>query len=154
MAARRRKQDEEDESPEAKRAKREAFARQKAQGDRELAQARRKMFTHFQLWKICPDKRCARAQACAGDAARCMNERWHVVISPQTKAFLQKYFDCLRDGHTPQEAARMAKEQMDLHLAALARLDAAQDVRAPAPAGPPPAAPPRSPSPTPRIRFL
>jgi len=154
MTVRKRKQDNDDEGPAATRARREEFARERAAHERALEKQRRWLFTEFGMWTICPDKRCARAQACAGDVARCMNERWHVVIKPETKAYLQKFFDFMREGYTLQEAARMAKEQMDLHLAALARLEteSSQEAHAPSPA---PAPPPRTRAPDygPRIRF-
>jgi len=160
MASRKRNDSETDETPEAKRAARLEFQRQRAQEARLLAEARSEVFTHLRLWTVCPEKRCLRARACAGDAERCVRERWHPLVPREIKALLLKTFALMEDGYSHAEAARSAREEMRRHREAAARLDAldAQDAPAPAaPAAPAPVpAPPRSSAPQhgPRIRFL
>jgi len=161
MASRKRNDSETDETPEAKRAARLEFQRQRAQEARLLAEARSEVFTHLRLWTVCPEKRCLRARACAGDAERCARERWHPLVPREIKALLLKTFALMEDGYSHAEAARSAREEMRRHREAAARLDAldAQDARAtakPAAAPPPASAPPRRSPPYdgPRIRFL
>jgi len=165
MASRKRNVSKEDETPEAKRAARLEFQRQRAEEARLLAQARREVYTRLLLWTVCPDRRCLRARACAGDAERCTRERWHPLVPREMKALLLKTFALMEDGYSHAEASRMAAEEMQRHREAAARLDAleAQSTPAPAPqaAAPaslpaPPPAPPRSSPPYdgPRIRSL
>lgn len=161
MAPRKRNDNEIDETPEAKRAARLEFQRQRAEEARLLAQARRGVYTRLLLWTVCPDKRCTRARACTGNAERCTRERWHPLVPREIKALLLKTFALMEDGYSQAEAARMAAEEMQRHREAGARLDAldAQDARAtakPAAAPTPASAPPRRSPPYdgPRIRFL
>jgi hypothetical protein len=119
------------------------------------------MFTRFKMWTICPDKRCKRAQACAGNVERCLTERWHPVVPAEWKALLGKFFALAADGFTTQEAAAAAIADMKRHIGAEKRLDQLypQGVRTPLPAPPAPQ-PAAAPSPAPerhrgpRIRSL
>ncbi len=117
--------DDEDGSPEAKKRKREEFERERAKSERERDNARRKMFTIFKLWTVCPDKRCARAKACSGDVETCLRERWRVYVSDETRALLSKTFQLIRDGMPAHEA--VAAAQAD--IAQRKKLAAEFDVR-------------------------
>lgn len=164
MAPRKRSEAQEaqdDESPEARRRRREEFERTRVEDARALADARRKMFTQLRLWTVCPDKRCVRAKACAGNVERCLHERWHALVPPQTKSFLHKALTLVADGYGVEEAVRIAREQMQRHAAAAEPGNAgdAHARRAPAPqaAEPPPvpaASHPRHPLRGPRVRRL
>jgi hypothetical protein len=147
--------------PAAKARAAQEFARQKAEKDRALESARRNLFSHFRMWTVCPDARCKRAQACAGNVERCMNERWHPLVPAEIKSLLQKQFAYLGEGHAPRDAVRLAAEDMERHRQASARVDALypQGARTPAAAEAPSPQPPsilrRAPPPQrgPRIRF-
>jgi hypothetical protein len=106
-----------------RRHRREQFERQRADNDRMRDEARRKMFTHFRMWTVCPDKRCLRAQACAGNVEECLNERWRPVVPAELKTLLQKSLALMADGCTPQEAVAAAQAEMKRHAEAAARVD-------------------------------
>lgn len=156
--ANRKREDENgtDESPQAKRRRREAFERERADNARAAEQARRNLFTLFKMWTICPDKRCIRAHACAGDVEVCLRVRWHAVITDETRARLQKTIALLNEGYTPQEAAAAVEQEMARHRAAAAAFAAR---KAEPPPAPPRIAPvvrtaPPSRSAGPRVRTL
>jgi len=92
------------------------WQRQREEDARALSGARRKLFTAFRIWQVCPAKLCQRQHACRGDAERCMNERWHRLAPPALKAFLGKVFDGVRDGLEWQEAIAAAEASMAEHL--------------------------------------
>jgi hypothetical protein len=131
--------DDDDESPQAKKRKREEFERARAESDRERDRARRKMFTAFRLWTVCPDKRCARAKVCSGDVEACLNERWFVCISDETRTMLSKTFQLLSDGMSPHEAVAAAHADIAQRKKLVAELDARQASTPAAPAPPAPA---------------
>jgi hypothetical protein len=132
--------DDHDEGPQAKKRQREEFERARADADRTRDQARRKLFTHFRLWTVCPDKRCARAKACSGDVGACMKERWRVCISDETRTLLSKTFQLLNDGVPPREAVAAARADIARRKKLVAEFEAraASTPAAPAPTAPPP----------------
>jgi hypothetical protein len=97
------------------------------------------MFSHFRLWTVCPDKRCARAKACSGDVEACLLKRWRVYISDETRALLSKAFQLMRDGMPAREAAAAAQADIAQHKKLIAELDARQASTPAAPAPPAPA---------------
>jgi hypothetical protein len=84
--------------------------------------ARRRMFSFFGMWRVCPDKRCIRAKACSGDIHACTTERWRVVVPPEFKALLFKTVYLMNRGASRQEALRLAREDMEERRAAMAAL--------------------------------
>ena len=144
------------EDEEKKREQDEAAA-ERAENERPREKAGRKLFTAYRLWKVCSDKRCKRAQACAGDVDVCLRERWQPLVSPREKARLQKAVEFHAQGLSPREAAAAAAADIARYDASLARAEQMSH-RAPEPA-PSPAPvnlaprPPR-PEPGPRIRSL
>jgi hypothetical protein len=110
------------ENAEAER--RAAHMRQAQEHWARTLEARRRMFTLAGMWRICPDKRCARACACRGDLDTCLIERWHVVVPPEVKALLYKAIRFRSAGASPAEAMRLAEEEMEKHRAALAAIEA------------------------------
>jgi hypothetical protein len=115
---------EDDETPEAKRRTREAFERQRAENDRLRDDVRRRTFSFFKMWTICPDKRCIRTRSCAGDVEECLDERWRKAVPPEFRILLKKFTANMREGHSVHAAARLAKEDMARRDAAIAVLDA------------------------------
>jgi len=112
----------------ALKARQAEWQRQREEDARALSGTRRKLYTAFGIWKVCPAKLCQRQRACRGDAERCMIERWHPLAPPDLKAFLGKVFDGVRDGLEWQEAIAAAEASMAEHLrreqeAAVDRLD-------------------------------
>jgi hypothetical protein len=136
---RRSRTDDQDESPQAKKRKREQFERERAVSERERDNARRKLFTAFQLWMVCPDKRCARAKACSGDVEVCLRERWHVHISDETRAMLGKTLQLIGDGLSVNEAVAAAQADIAQRKKLAAEFDARHAEKPAAPAQPAPA---------------
>ena len=148
--------DDEAESPEAKKRKREQFERERALSERARDNARRKLFTAFRLWMACPDKRCARAKACSGDVESCLRERWRVHISDETRAMLSKTLQLMRDGLSAHEAVAAAQADIAQRKKLAAEFDARYAEKQAAPAQPAPA-PIRRSAPvghSPRVRGL
>jgi hypothetical protein len=104
--------------------KRAAHMRQAQERWARTLEARRRMFTIAGMWRICPDKRCARACACRGDLNTCLIERWYVVVPPEIKALLYKAIRFRSAGASPAEALRLAEEEMEKRRAALAAIEA------------------------------
>jgi hypothetical protein len=148
--------DDQDESPQANKRKREQFERQRAASERERDNARRKMFTFFKLWTVCPDKRCARAQACSGDVETCLRERWFVHISDDIRALLSKTFQLMRDGLSAHAAVAAAQADIAQRKKLVAEFDArhAEKPAAPAPPAPAPSRPSAPVGHGPRVRGL
>jgi hypothetical protein len=102
----------------ARKAQQEEAQRQNIESARERDDARRVMFSAFGLWSICPAKICRRARACRGDAARCMNERWHPNVPAEFKALLAKAAANIRDGMSHADAVAAAEASMAAHMRA------------------------------------
>ena len=117
------------ESAQAKKRKRE-----EPEGDREAA--RRRLFTAFRLWTVCPDKRCVRAKACRGDVDVCLHARWFVLVSAETRAMLGKALQLMHDGLSVHEAVAAVQADMAQREESAAAFDAlhAEKQAAPAPA--------------------
>ncbi len=88
-----------EESAEARR-KREEWERYHAQAMRERDEGRRKMFTTYLLWTICPHKACQRAKACVGDdTEECRRERWRVAVPDEVRAEFAKVCELVSEGY-------------------------------------------------------
>ncbi len=146
--------DADEESPQAKKRKREQFERERAETERQRDNARRRLFTAFKLWTVCPDKRCTRAQACSGDVEVCLRERWRVHVSDETRAFLSKAFELMRDGLSPREAAAAAQADIAQRKILAAELEARPAAQPMAPAPPSPIRRVAPAGPGPRVRGL
>ena len=92
--------------------KRAAYIRQMQEERALTLEMRRRLFTSAGMWRICPDKNCARARACRGDLHVCTMERWHVAVPPDVKAVLKKTLQFRLAGASPAEASRLVKEEM------------------------------------------
>jgi hypothetical protein len=141
--------------PYAQRRKRAAAQQQIDERRRETEASRRRLLSVFGMWTICPDKRCIRAQACAGDVEQCLRQRWHKVVPPETKALLQKFFTLTKEGMPPAEALAAAQKDMERRIRMQAEFDARAPEREP-PRPPAPAKITRSAArrPGPRVRGL
>ena len=98
--------------------------RQNEANDRAREQSRRLMFNMFQLWRVCPDKRCARARGCRGDAEACLRDRWFVHVSPEARALLAKTLELVGGGMKWQEALDAANADMEHRLKIMADIEA------------------------------
>jgi hypothetical protein len=97
------------------------------------------MFTAFQLWTVCPDKRCARAKACSGDVEVCLRQRWFVHVSEETRAMLGKTLQLMRNGMPAHEAVAAAQADITQRKKLAAEFDARHAEKPAAPAQPAPA---------------
>jgi hypothetical protein len=104
--------------------KRAASMRQMQEDHALTLETRRRLFTSAGMWRICPEKHCARARACRGDLETCTMERWHVVVPTEVKALLLKTIRFRLAGASPDEAMRLAKEEFEKHRAAMAAIEA------------------------------
>jgi hypothetical protein len=73
-------------------------------------------------WRICREKGCKRGRGCRGEVGACA-ARHFPLVPDDGKGWLQKAFEGLRAGLSPQEAARAARQHVEAINAALARLD-------------------------------
>ncbi len=140
------------------RAKREQWERERALAMRERDRARRKLFTAFMMWTICPHKQCIRARACTGDTEECRVQRWRKAVPDEIRTELFKTLELMsRGGHSHEEASRLVREDMQMRAEMLAKLEAQSPRPQAAPAVSVPVSARRSalpPSPGPRIRGL
>lgn len=111
----------------------------------------------LKFWFACPNKRCRRARACVGDAARCHAIFWPVV--PQDiKAWWRAIFDSKKIGRTVTQARRgadlalAAQRRRDASLRALEQRPQVERMPAPAASSAAPSAAPRDRSP--RVRTI
>ena len=95
-----------------KKARQEEALRENAERRVAEQRSRRVLFTHFQLWRVCRDKRCMRAHACRGDLDRCTSDRWHVYIPDDVRITLGKALALSRDGMTWPDAVKAAGRDM------------------------------------------
>ncbi|CAN0514375.1 unnamed protein product, partial [Phaeothamnion confervicola] len=99
-------------TPEQEAERRAAAMRAIEEDRRALESSRRKMFTAFEMWKFCPDRRCIRQRRCAGDVERCLNERWRPLIPPEGKAFISKVLKRVADGMPMAQAIAATDVEM------------------------------------------
>ena len=91
----------------------------------------------LKFWSACPNKRCRRARACVGDAARCHAIFWPVVPE-DIKAWWRAIFDSKKIGRTVTQAKRAAdsalrmQRRRDASLRALAQRTPAARTSVPA----------------------
>ena len=99
---------------------------------RERDELRRKMFTTYLLWTICPHKACQRAKACVGDdTEECRRERWRVAVPDEVRAELAKICELVSEGHSMDETCRLAHEDMMMREKLMAKLEALHPRREP-----------------------
>lgn len=91
-----------------RKAREDEAIRQNAENRAVSQRALRNIFSHFMLWRVCPDKRCLRARACRGDLDTCNRERWRVVVPDWFRIVLGKASDLARDGMPWKQAVRAA----------------------------------------------
>ena len=114
------------------RRKREEWERYHARAMRERDELRRKMFTTYLLWTICPHKACQRAKACVGDdTEECRRERWRVAVPDEVRQELAKICELVSEGHSMDEACRLAHEDMMMHEKLMAKFEALHPPREP-----------------------
>jgi hypothetical protein len=82
----------------------------------------RSLHTHLGFWHVCEQKRCKRARGCVGEVSACA-ARHFPHVPEDTKAWLQKAFEGLRNGLSPYEASCAATAHVAALNAALERLD-------------------------------
>lgn len=122
--------------------------------------ARRNMFNLFDLWTVCPDKRCLRARSCRGDVDICLRDRWFVHVSAEARALLGKTIELVGGGMPWREALNAANADMERRLKILADVEARYGVKMPERGAPLPAsiarhmhaAPPAPAAPSPVLR--
>ncbi len=95
-----------------KKARQDEALRENAERRAAEQRSRRLLFTHFQLWRVCRDKRCMRAHACRGDLNRCDRDRWRVYIPDEVRITLGKAHDLARDGMSWPDAVKEACRDM------------------------------------------
>ena len=127
-----------DDSEASKKREREEFARMQAESNLARDDMRRKLFTAYRLWTMCPDKRCKRAQACRGDTELCVRQRWHVYVSDEDRALLSKTFELMKDGMPAQQAIAAAQADIARRKRSAAGWNAAVAEKSGRAAGPPP----------------
>ena len=68
----------------------ELLAREDA-AEREAAMRELCSSAPLSLWKHCPDKRCRRVKACAGDSGACFTRHWPPVSPPSIDLLIHAY---------------------------------------------------------------
>lgn len=95
--------------------------------------ARRKLCSVLLFWKVCGDKQCLRAKACAGNADACFTQLWPQV--PENLKFtIRSFIKASGPGRTRQQIeADMARDRQRWRetQASLTRVDAARAQAAP-----------------------
>jgi hypothetical protein len=87
----------------------------------EAIACRRWLHTGLGFWRVCRENRCKRARGCAGDVYACA-ARHFPLMPEETKAYLQKVFEGLRNGLTADEAHQAARKHVAEIEAMLARI--------------------------------
>ena len=75
---------------------------------RQETESRRGLCTFLKFWQFCPDRRCKRARACAGDVAACFNLFWPQVPE-DIKNEIRRAIELVRNGMPPHQAAIEAR---------------------------------------------
>jgi hypothetical protein len=89
----------------------------------EESERRRFIADLFTFWFACPDDRCRRRRACAGDPYTCFERYWWLV--PEThKINFRTFIRARVAGMSVQQANRACKEEIARSAEHIARVDA------------------------------
>ena len=73
--------------------------------------AQRLTYNFLGFWKVCNNKRCRRAHACAGDLRACSKRHW-TQVPQDVKSWIYAGITARCEGASPAEAVRIADEKM------------------------------------------
>ena len=91
----------------------------------------RKLNGIFQFWTVCPDKRCRRERACCGAYFSCFRRFWPHVRE-ENKVHFRACLKALEQGHSPEEAAAIARAKVARFAALQAELGPSEPASKPA----------------------
>lgn len=117
---------------EEQRRARDEWLAQQAEAKRERDEARRSLFTAFEMWTICPHKICQRNKSCRGDTDECVMQRWRRTVPDEVRIYIGKVVEFVaREGMTVEQACEATDKDFKEREEILAQFEARSAAQSP-----------------------